>query len=234
LHTLVLVDPRGRYQSFQQGALVAEGTDTPAEIALTPAQSVTVTFVAEPPEDSVPGVPIRIASNVGLLNGATLALDADGRYTLTTSLPVGMDIRYKYTLGSGLWNAEHDAEGAYVLRQVILGENDQGLEIEDRMEAWTAGTSPALWFDLNTPEEEGAYIQFRLGGWGTPLAMWPLGGGHYAYKLYSPTNFSAPIEYRYCADSLCDRLEANAPTRTVEGSGNSVQMIEDRVEGWAE
>jgi hypothetical protein len=234
LHTLVAVDPRGRYQSFQQGALVAEGTDTPAEIALTPAQTVKVTLVVQPPEDSVPGVPLHIAANLSALNQASLSLGEDGRYAATLALPIGVDIRYKYTLGSGLWNAEHDADGAFVLRQVILSGEDEGLEIEDNLVAWTVGASSPIWFDLNAPDEGEAYIQFKLGDWSTPLAMWPLGGGHYAYKLYSPTNFAAPIEYRYCADSACERSEADGAARSVSSSTNGVQMIEDQVAAWTE
>ena len=68
-------------------------------------------------------MPIRLAGNLyqlgdtfgdlqgGLSTVATrmpvLAPLPDGRYSITLALPAGADIRYKYTLGDGFWNAEH-------------------------------------------------------------------------------------------------------------------------------
>jgi hypothetical protein len=62
--------------------------------------------------------------------------------------------------------------------------------------------------------------------------MWPLGGGNWAYKLYSPTNFAAPLEYRYCRDAACTLLEAPGQPRAAAGNQADIQIIEDRVESW--
>ncbi|MQC26543.1 MAG: carboxypeptidase regulatory-like domain-containing protein [Chloroflexi bacterium] len=235
LHNLVIIDPTGRYRSFQQGALVAADTDTPAQIALNPLETVTVVLVAQPPEGSVPGVPLHIAGDLQQFASApAFTILEDGRYSLSLDLPVGKDIRYKYTLGDGFWNAEHDDDGDFILRQLILSAEDEGRVIEDRIPGWTVGTSEPIWFDLVGLIEGGAYIQFKLVDWGTPLPMWPLGGGHYAYKLYSPTNFAAPLAYRYCADAQCLHLEATKDLRFVEGGGANGQIIEDQVVAWSE
>ena len=85
------------------------------------------------PSGTPPVVPIRFAGSLyplgntfATLNGGMSSLAAnmpvlnplpDGRYTLVLDLPVGADIRYKYTLGDGFWNAEHNADGSFRLRQ---------------------------------------------------------------------------------------------------------------------
>jgi hypothetical protein len=93
---------------------------------------------------------------------------SDGRYELTLSLPVGADIRYKYTLGDGFWNAEHNMAGDYRLRQFIVPEKD--VKIEDEIETWSSGMSSTIVFDLNvpteTPSSDFVSIQFKpLFGW---------------------------------------------------------------------
>jgi hypothetical protein len=42
----------------------------------------------------------------------------NGTFEITLKLPVGFDLRYKYSLGDGFWNAEHEA-GKFVVRQLI-------------------------------------------------------------------------------------------------------------------
>ena len=103
---------------------------------MTPAQMVTVNFTLSLPSDTIQNTPIRLAGNLyqlgntfgdlegGLSTVATrmpvFSLQPDGSFALSMMLPVGADIRYKYTLGDGFWNAEHNTDGSFVLRQLIV------------------------------------------------------------------------------------------------------------------
>ena len=96
---------------------------TQVSLSLAPADLVSVVFTVSVPETGIKNLPIRLAGDLlqlgntfGDLRGGLSTLAArmpllsplsDGRYTITLSLPAGADIRYKYTLGDGLWNAEH-------------------------------------------------------------------------------------------------------------------------------
>lgn len=233
LHNMVFSDPQGRYLSFQQGALVAAGSETPAAVQLSAAGTAQVTFILSTAETSPRGIPVYLLGNVGELAGSTALTPHDAGYTITLQLPTGVDLRYKYSLGDGFWNAEHYADGGFVVRQMVIPANITELTIHDNIAAWTAGTTAPIWFDLAAPDTGGvAYLQFRLLDWTTPLPMWNLGGGAHAYVLYSPTNFAEPLEYRYCRDAACTLLEANAPVRTVTGNQPAMQQIQDNIAAW--
>ncbi|HRN50346.1 MAG TPA: carboxypeptidase regulatory-like domain-containing protein [Anaerolineales bacterium] len=233
LHNMVLTDPQGQQQSFQQGALVAAGSQTPAEIQLQPAQMASVTFILIPSETSPGGIPVFMLGNMGELTQKPLLTAHDGGYSITVQLPTGTDLRYKYTLGDGLWNAEHAADGGFILRQLIVPDGTTQLTVRDHMQVWTAGSSAPIWFDLAAPPDSGSvYLQFKLLDWATALPMWNLGDGQYAYVLYSPTNFAEPLEYRYCRDERCEQGEVDAPTRSVIGNQNEMQHSQDSLVGW--
>jgi hypothetical protein len=234
LHDIVVSAPDGAYQSFQQGALVAAGAETPAAIQLSPTTFATVLFIIQAPENSPSAVPVYIIGNTGpLMAKPALAAGDGGTYGISLQLPTGLDLRYKYTLGDGFWNAERAAGGDYVLRQLIIPAGTPSVTINDSIPAWVAGTSSPIWFDLTAPgTNDGVYLQFKLLDWTPALPMWNLGDGHYAYVLYSPTNFGSPLEYRYCRDAACTQLEANAPLRSVVGNQSSIQKIEDSIDAW--
>ena len=235
LHNILVYSPSGSHLPFQQGALVAAGSETPANIQLSPTLNAAITFWLTPPKEHTSSTPVFLIGNTTTLaSRPPLTLQLDGRYSVTLQLPSGVDIRYKYSLGDGLWNAEHLADGDFAVRQLVIPPGTTTLEIEDQVVSWTAGSSAPIWFELTAPADDLlAYIQFKLGDWGTPLPMWPLGEGHWAYKLYSPTNFATPLEYRYCLDAVCLRLEA-APgqMRTFSGNNASLQQMQDQIEAW--
>jgi hypothetical protein len=240
-HNLVISSPHGAYTSFQQAALVAEDMDTPAYIQMHRTEMISVTFSLALPEDSVPSVPIYLVGNLAQLGGGAaspvelprMQPGAEGRYTLTLPLPAGVDIRYKYTLGDGFWNAEHLPGGAFALRQLVLGAEGPSFTIEDQASQWTAGASAAIWFQVTPPArtEGPVYLQFKLLDWTAPVPMWTLGDGRWAYKLFSPTNFGTPLEYRYCLDSACASPELDS-ARTVTGNQENTQVLEDQVSNW--
>jgi hypothetical protein len=235
LHSLVIYSLSGSHLPFQQGALVAANNETPASIALTPNQMANVTFWLTPPEGHIAGTPVFLAGNASEFNTRPLMeAQPDSRYSVTLQLPTGVDIRYKYTLGDGFWNAEHGENGAFQLRQLIIPAGTTSMDINDQVTSWSAGSSAAINFDLTAPDSGTiVYLQFKLLDWTSAIPMWPIGPGHWAYTLYSPTNFASALEYRYCLDAICTVLEASpGQPRNVAGNKDELQSISDQVDAW--
>ena len=256
VHNLVVYAMDGAYQPFQQGARVAEGSTTPATIQLQPAQFVNIIFVARMPEGTPPVVPLRLAGNLTQLGNTFANLGADmsslsaampvmnqlpdGRYKLTVPLPVGADIRYKYTLGDGFWNAEHNPDGSWRLRQLIVP--DHSVALEETIETWYAGKPNAITYDMHapadTPAEDFVALQFNPGlGWTQPVPMWKLADNRWGYILYSPLNLPL-LSYRYCRNGQCGVAD-DAATPGPDSQGRPVELdgdpktIHDMVEAWA-
>lgn len=258
IHNLVGYALNGSHQTFQQGARVAAESTTPAELKLNPAESVKVTFVLRAPEDTPPVVPLRLAGNLYSLGNTFANLTGgmnslatnmpvmeqlpDGRYTLTLSLPAGADIRYKYTLGDGFWNAEHDLNGSFRLRQLIVPE--ESLLVEDSVETWRAGDTDDIIFDVqvpaDTPAEDFVALQLNpLFGWTEAIPMWKLSQDRWAYILYSPRDLPGNLSYRYCRNGQCGYAD-DAATPGLYGAGRPApngegpQTQSDEVEAWAD
>ncbi|HEX7975195.1 MAG TPA: carboxypeptidase regulatory-like domain-containing protein, partial [Anaerolineales bacterium] len=257
LHNLVAFALDGSYRTYQQGAQVAAESTTPAVLKLSAAPPVKIAFVVTLPADTPPVVPVRLAGSLyqlgntfaNLAGGSsalaermpTLSPLPDRRYTLTLTLPAGADIRYKYTLGDGFWNAEHTSAGEFRLRQLVVPENSA--LIQDVVDTWHSGSQGSLTFDLtvpaNTPPGESVSIQFNpLFGWTEPIPMWSLGNNRWAYILFSPLNLPGQLSYRYCRNSQCGATDA-ADTIGVQNPGHPAkigsqpQTIRDQVSAWA-
>lgn len=255
-HNLVAYAMDGSYRTFQQGARVAPQRTTPAQVALESAPFVKVVFVVGVPDNTPPIVPLRLSGNLyqlgntyanltgGVsslaLNMPTLETLPDGRYKLTVDLPAGADIRYKYTLGDGFWNAERKANGEFQIRQIVVP--DSTTLIEDHVESWYDGDPNQVTFDVyvpdETPQEEFVSIQFGpLFGWTEPIPMWDLGGNRWAYVLYSPLNLPGNLNYRYCRNDQCGYAD-DIQTPGLYGQGRPIiaspepQTLQDSVSAW--
>lgn len=255
-HHLAIYALDGKFRPFQQGALVAEGSNTPANIQVSTTPVVDITFLVHVPEDTVPGVPIRMAGNLlqlgntyGNLSGGlntlatrmpALAALPENTYGIILSLPVGTDVRYKYTIGDGFWNTERGSDGSITIRQLIVP--DTPTVIEDVIQTWHVGDTKEITFDLivpeTTPPEDTISIQFNPYGWTEPIPMWHLGGQRWAYILFSPLDMVDQIGYRYCRSGQCGQADdARTPGeftsgQIVETSTNRLG-IPDQVEQWA-
>ncbi len=255
LHNLTVYSLDGSFTTFQQGAVVAQDSTTPAMIKVAPASFVNVTFVVHPPEVNIKGLPIRIVGNTYALGNTFADLEGgvsviasraplmsyneDGSYSLTLSLPVGFDLRYKYSVGDGFWNAEHDTAGAFVTRQLVVPAEDT--TIDDKVIAWNAGDNQPVSFIVtvpeNTPQDDLVSIQFNPYGWTAPIPMWKVADNQWLFVLYSPLNMVGQMGYRYCRNDQCGAADDTA-TAGVAAVGRSVaitadgQTIEDRVENW--
>ncbi len=255
-HNLVAYAIDGTYQTFQQGARIESGQQTPVSIALIPTQMVNVIFALTVPNDTIQNAPIRLAGNLyqlgntfGDLQGGlstvatrmpTLALSQDGRSTLSVMLPAGADIRYKYTLGDGFWNAEHSLDGAFVLRQLIVPESSIPLQVNDTVQTWQAGPSSPILFEATvpayTPVTDIISIQFNPYGWTEPIPMWPAGNNRWIYQLYSPLNMLSDFQYRYCRNDQCGIADDGQTPSGQLGRPVSTSLVpqdlQDTVNSW--
>jgi hypothetical protein len=256
-HLLAAFAIDGAFSTFQQGAVVADGQTTSAPISLKSEPTVQVTFIASVPADTVAGAPVRLAGNLLQLGNTfsdlgsgistvstrmpTLKVMPDGRHSISIRLPAGADIRYKYTLGDGFWNAEHASDDSFVLRQLIVPAND--VVVQDTVTTWQAGKKSApILFDVtvpgNTPTGESVSIQFNPFGWTEPLPMWPLGNNRWVYKLYGPLNMLGSFHYRYCRNDQCGSAD-DAETAGNTSQGRTVntsvlgENIQENISSWA-
>ena len=255
VHNLVVYAPDGSYQVVQQGAEVASQANTEANLSVTPRDFVDVTFLVSVPVGT-PEKSVRMAGNLyqlgntyGNLPGGMnttpyrmpkLIYAGGNQYGIILSLPVGAEIRYKYTLGDGFWNAEHSEDGRFSLRRFIVP--DHPIQYTDEVTAWKTGSKNSITFDLwtpdNTPPNEEIYIQFNPYGWTTPLPMIEIAPNHWVFILFSPFDIISDLTYRYCREGECG-IADDLTTRGELTEGRSVnpssesQYIADTVENWA-
>ncbi len=224
IHWLSVIAPDGRYVPFQQQVEIAPQATTPVFLSLKPRKVVAITFVVQPPADTAL-LPIRLAANLAPFNAfadlqggvSTSALRLplltplpDGHQTITLQLPAGADFQYKYTLGDGYWNAEHDAAGQFMLRHLIVPDHDA--EIHDTIVSWYDAAHTYLTFDVNTPPEtpadETVSVQFSTFGWMEPLPMWQTKPDEWVYFVFSPLANTNVLHYRYCRNAACGVADA--------------------------
>ena len=255
-HNLVAFAIDGAYQTFQQGARVEAGKSTQVTLALTQASMVNVVFTLSVPANTLQTVPVRLAGSLYQLGDTFSDLQgglstvaarmpvltplADGRYSITLALPAGADIRYKYTLGDGFWNAEHSTDGAFVLRQFVVPASQTPVQVQDTVQTWQAGTASPILFEVNvpayTPVGDSVSIQFNPYGWTEPLPMWPRGNNQWVYQLYSPLNMLGDFEYRYCRNDQCGIADDVATVPGQRGrlvsTSLAPQDLQDTITGW--
>lgn len=255
-HNLVVYALDGKFNTFQQGAIIAENATTPATIFVEFAKLVRVTFVAQVPAGEIKGLPLRLVGSTYTLGNTFADLDggmssvashapvlsmiADDIYSVTLELPVGMDLKYKYSLGDGFWNGEHNKDGSFRIRQLIVPDSD--LTVTDIIDTWAAGSNQSVSFTVTVPQDTPAgdviSIQFNPYGWTVPIPMWPLGNNQWLYVLYSPLDMFGEIKYRYCRNDLCGIADDEA-THAADTQGRSFntnaepQTIQDEISGWA-
>lgn len=255
LHSLIAVTPDGSHRPHQQGAVIAAESATIAEIALQPAPPVQVAFQVTVPSDTPPGGPLRLAGNLSIFGNRFTVLPGglstsaarmpvltrvdNSNYLLVATLYAGTDLRYKYTLGDGLWNAERSPQGAFLTRQLIVPE--QELVVEDTVSVWRAGNHAAITFSAtvpaDTPPTDTVSIQFNPFGWFEPLPMTQSGANAWIFVLHGPLDFRGSLGYRYCRNLACgsaDDVDTAGPAavgRQVTPS-SAAQDVRDTVHAW--
>lgn len=256
VHTLTAFSPDGAFRTAQQGAVVAADSATPAELRMDPAARVRVVFEITLPADTPPGAALRMAGNLstfghlfealpGGVSAAAATLPTpmmvDGTHALLIiELYAGADLRYKYTLGDGLWNAERAADGHFFTRQLIVP--DQETVVRDQVASWSSGAAGPLTFRVglpqDTPPEDTPAIQLNPFTWFPPLPMGRDAAGGWAFTLFGPLDFGPSLPYRYCRNLECGAAD-DRRTAGPEAAGRTAQVgpgpatVEDTVEGWS-
>jgi len=253
-HNLTAISTDGAYRPIQQGAVVAADSATPADLGMTPAPAVMVSFEVTLPPDTPPDATVRIAGNLrqfghtfsnlgGLSIGAgsrmpALApVDASHRIFLT-QLYAGTHLRYRYTLGDGFWNSERDPSGGFVSREVIISDKD--LLLADTVGTWQTAGRGSVTFRVqapdNTPFSDFVSIQLNPFTWYEPLPMTRAGEREWLFVLYGPLDFSGPLPYRYCRNLQCGMADdayglESAGVRAFTPA-SAPQEIVDTIEAW--
>lgn len=220
-HNIVFYAMDGKYAAYQQGAKILPGVVTEANAILQLQSPVIVSFNISPPSEAL-GAPIHIAGNILQLGNAfsfqdgtspvlpinmpELLIQDDGRYLLELSLYSGTDVRYKFTLGDGYWNAEQRAEGGNRVRQLIIPAEDVQLDL--KIDSWKVPNYLPITFNVSMPSEttpqDNKFIQFKTDEWSQPIPLWPVGNEEYLYILFSPLAEESAVSYRFCRNADCN------------------------------
>jgi hypothetical protein len=222
-HNLVIYSLDGSSPPFQQEAIVNAESSTPAEIRLEPARYVNITFLVKAPDDIPDGIPMHLVGNIYPLGNtfadlrggvSTISSRApllnflgDRHYRFTVRLPAGLDLRYKYSLGDGFWNAERGDDGSFSTRQLIVPETD--LTVEENINSFTTPGIGPVTFSVSVSAGLSAgeilSIQFNPYGWTEPIPMWRMGDNRWVYILYTPLGRDVIGEagYRFCKNDQC-------------------------------
>ncbi|MFN2145978.1 MAG: hypothetical protein ACK2T7_11555, partial [Anaerolineales bacterium] len=257
-HSLTAISMSGTYLPVKHDLQTSPGKVTIAELEMIPSLWKEVTFKVKTPEGTIEGAPIRLAGNLEQMGntfhdlGSGISGDAarmpvltplsDGWYSLQMVLPAGIDIRYKYTLGDGFWNAEHGLDQQFVTHQLILPLDGGNTVIEDQVATWRTSDTETIWFKTevpaDTPRGETVGIQFSIAEWLPALPMMPIGENTWVFPLISPHNFSGEIPYRYCRQTPCvglgqSGIESPAITRQIPTNFSETHVNSEPVEDWA-
>ena len=220
--SLVAIHPSGKYEPFQQKAIIAENSITPASFGMKPSKMVDVTFNVQVPENTPIDASIRLMGNLYSMgntfttqpNGSgiiasrspvLLRKKGDTSYYLSLNLPAGYDIRYKYSFGDHLINAEHQDNGEFFSRQLIVPQKNS--TINDEILSWQTPASEEIVFKIrtpqNTPENTAISIQFNPYVWMNPIPMWKSDNNTWSYALLSPLEYMRNAQFRFCRDERC-------------------------------
>lgn len=257
-HTLIAYSMNGSYIPAHIEAGIADNNVTNATLHMRPTSWKEVTFNVQVPENTFAGAPIRLAGNLAQLGNTFIELGGgmsgdpkqmpvltktdSGLFTLKMTLPAGIDIRYKYTLGDGFWNAEHGLNKEFILHQLIIPNTVDQLTINDQVATWKSSDTETIWFQVfvpeETPDDEQIGIQFSVAGWMPALPMFKIKENQWAYPLISPHNFSSQIPYRFCRNTPCTGnsqmgVESLAVPRSTETRFSEQVVINDKVDKWA-
>ena len=246
-YNLVAIHPDGKYQIFQQGAIIAENSVTPASFGMQAADMVDVTFIVTPPENETTTGEMRFISNLYSLGNTysendgsvsvlasqapVLELQNNGTYSLTLELPEGFDLRYKFSLGDGFINAEHAADSSYNVRQLIVP--GKKTKIKNSIHSWYSTGSQSVTFNLtvpeNTPTNDVVSIQFNPFVWMESIPMRQVSQTEWTFTLYSPQEYLHGAQFRFCRNYQCGLADDNL-TSGKDASGYLLDLSDPSIQ----
>jgi hypothetical protein len=159
----------------------------------------------------------------------------DGSYSITLSLPVGLDLHYKYSLGDGFWNAERKQDGSLRTRQLVIPDHD--VTVNDTITTWLVGDEDPLTVRVTvpqtTPTTDTISLQINPYVWMEPLPMWALGNNEWLLTIYNPVDILMNATYRYCRNDQCDISQGIlSSTNTTTATITSANAITDQILIW--
>lgn len=248
--------PDGSLRPAQQVVSVVANQTSPVDLISADPNAVHVTFLVRPPAGADPNAVLRMVGDVWQLgdnfvegpNGSSLSAArvpvmtplADGAWTVRVQLYAGMVLRYKYTLGDGVWNGELTSTGQPRLREYVVPLTDA--LVNDTITSWKKSGSTSVTFEAltpaDTPGSNVVSLQFRPGSaWHSPVPMWRTGPTDWRFVLYNPTDFSGSVYYRYCRDAACGTADAS-DTAGAGATGHFFtpalfgQSLRDNINAW--
>jgi hypothetical protein len=257
-HNIVIYSLDGSIPAYQQEAIVARESSTPAEIRVNPSRMVNITFLVTTPNDIPDGIPLRMVGNTYPLGNTfadlrggvntiasrspVLSYQGNRLYRITVRLPAGLDLRYKYSLGDGFWNAERVGSGRLNTRQLIVPEVDT--TINENLNSFASPGLGAITFNVTASagflNGETLSIQFNPYGWTEPIPMWPMGENRFVYILYSPLDkdILGEFGYRFCKNDQCGiaddatTIGTDVPGKLIKPSSEP-QLVTYDIKQWA-
>ena len=248
--------PDGSLRPAQQAAAVSANQVAPLDIISADPNAVHITFLVRPPAGSDASAVLRIVgdvwqlgdnfveapsgSSVSAVRAPVLTPLADGRWTVRVQLYSGTVLRYKYTLGDGVWNGELTGAGQPRLREYVVPPTDA--LVDDTISTWKTSGSTSVTFEAltpaDTPPNDALTLQFRpASAWHSPLPMWRVGPNDWRFVLYNPTDFTGSVYYRYCRNAACGTAD-DADTAGVGATGHFFtqalfgQNLRDQIKRW--
>ena len=249
IHNLVVYSMDGVYSTFQQGARVEAGAETPARIFLVKRPITEVDFFVSIPGRSRQEMPLRFISNLSNLGNPYYDLPAGSagsavnyplmtsisknRYHIRLTLPVGYHLRYKYSYGDGFWNAELDSEGNFIVRDRLISQNTS---IRDRVKTFTKKGFSSVTIQVKVPEStpanETVFLQLNPFGWMPALPMVNQGSSLWSFSILSPFQFADSISYRFCRNAQCEIAADSGSEERSFSPLDSPQIINATVLSW--
>jgi len=249
-HNVVIASLDGAFETFQQGAAIAEEATTPIRVSLQKRPLVEATFIVKLPAGFSTNLPLRLASNfysLGFMedyhgsNPRTLSSNlpiftknTNNQYVLSVMLPAGSDIRYKFTLGDGFWNTELTESGGFLIRELIVPTTK--FSITKQIELIKPQNMGEITFNVetpvNTPTSDKLSIQLNSFGWMQPLEMVKVSDNQWSYSIYSPTHLVGNIEYRFCRNDNCQLTAAVSTQIGQVITTNLPQTVNEKLEEW--
>ncbi|MBA4383678.1 MAG: hypothetical protein C0410_02990 [Anaerolinea sp.] len=155
-------------------------------------------------------------------------------YSLALNLPVGADIKYKFTFGDGFWNSELNSIGNFVTRDLIVSGSNKTLQ--KRIEALQSPTKGEIKFNVTvpatTPSNEQVSLQLNAFGWMQSLPMIKTGENQWSYTLYSPTHLLGNINYRLCRNDQCDLAISDPIQDGMVATSATPQVVAFNLANW--
>lgn len=234
VHNFILYSMDGAYETFQQQAAVADGATTPVQVYMEKRKQKDVTFTVTVPDEADKSMPLRFVSNLHSLGNAYADLStgssgsavnfpememiSENEYSIKLPLPEGLYLRYKFSYGDGFWNSELDGSGNFVIRDLIVKENQT---IKSKVASFSSGGIKPVNIYVQTPPStplgEKVFIQFNPFGWMEPLPMVQDGANSWHFILQGPLHLLSEISINFCRNGLCGISDAKV-------NGNSLIM----------